>query len=162
MSTMQRQLGLQCATLPDAGAFDMWHDYMNLGRLLLNLDGTREMDRADTEGPKKEPTGDPWRTIQAGAARPNLRRTSAETSSASSLSDSSSTGASSDFCRFCKQNGESAKVYRSHSLKSKGKVVCPILWSYTCPTCGATGDHAHTRKYCPRGDDRMLPRSRVL
>uniref|UniRef100_A0A3B4F5L8 Nanos C2HC-type zinc finger 2 n=1 Tax=Pundamilia nyererei TaxID=303518 RepID=A0A3B4F5L8_9CICH len=58
---------------------------------------------------------------------------------------------SSDYCRFCKQNGETPRVYRSHKLKSDdGKVFCPILRNYTCPICEATGDSAHTRRYCPQ------------
>uniref|UniRef100_A0A3Q4I395 Nanos C2HC-type zinc finger 2 n=1 Tax=Neolamprologus brichardi TaxID=32507 RepID=A0A3Q4I395_NEOBR len=62
-----------------------------------------------------------------------------------------SSASSSDYCRFCKQNGETPRVYRSHKLKSDdGKVFCPILRNYTCPICEATGDSAHTRRYCPQ------------
>lgn len=53
-------------------------------------------------------------------------------------------------CKFCKKNGEIAAVYQSHELKNlEGKVVCPVLRSYRCSICNATGDFAHTRKYCP-------------
>ncbi|KAK6177972.1 hypothetical protein SNE40_012825 [Patella caerulea] len=53
-------------------------------------------------------------------------------------------------CVFCKNNGEPVTVYSSHLLKDdSGKVTCPILWRYTCPLCGITGDNAHTIKYCP-------------
>lgn len=150
--------------------FNMWHDYMNLGPLVERLRGRREGDPGNNKGHKKaavaaaDPAESPWSHIQT-SPREEFKN-SAETSSASSLSDSSSGGTSSDFCRFCRQNGESARVYRSHKLKSNdGKVICPILWNYTCPICEATGDHAHTRRYCPQAQRqeaaRMLPRSRL-
>lgn len=54
------------------------------------------------------------------------------------------------FCGFCKTNGEPIDFYSSHSLKdTDGRVVCPILRSHKCEFCGATGDDAHTRSYCP-------------
>lgn len=65
-------------------------------------------------------------------------------------------------CVFCRNNGESESVFATHSLKSTdGRVTCPVLRAYTCPICGASGDEAHTIKYCPRnreGGDRCLPR----
>jgi protein nanos 1 len=40
--------------------------------------------------------------------------------------------------------------YKQHILKdSVGRIVCPILRAYTCPICNATGNTAHTIKYCP-------------
>ena len=54
-------------------------------------------------------------------------------------------------CVFCRNNGEDEAVYSTHSLKSgDGKVTCPILFAYECPICRATGDNAHTLKYCPK------------
>jgi hypothetical protein len=55
------------------------------------------------------------------------------------------------FCSFCKNNNETEQVYRSHSLKdTSGKIVCPILKLHKCPTCGASGEQAHTITYCKK------------
>ncbi|KAK2859502.1 hypothetical protein Q5P01_004122 [Channa striata] len=147
---MQRQDGVQGSPLGDGGSFDMWHDYMNLGKLIQRLCSRREGDHGEPEGTKKEAT-DPWGHIQSSDTG---------ASSASSPSVSSCGGTSTDYCRFCKQNGESPGVYRSHRLKTDdGRVVCPILRSYTCPICEATGDYAHTRRYCTqarRQDERRI------
>jgi protein nanos 1 len=68
-------------------------------------------------------------------------------------------------CTFCKSNGESASVYTSHGRENSfyrndknisflvlrninNEIECPILMSYVCPKCGATGKSAHTIKYC--------------
>ncbi|KAM4719084.1 nanos homolog 2 [Anableps anableps] len=130
--------------------FDMWHDYMNLSRILMS--DRRPVEPGDTQEPSKEPVQQ-MRNIQASLVGKKWKNSSETRSTSSSLSDTSSSGGTSaDLCRFCRQNGESPRVYRSHALRSDdGKVTCPILWSYTCPICGASGDHAHTRKYCPQG-----------
>uniref|UniRef100_A0A672G893 Nanos homolog 2 n=1 Tax=Salarias fasciatus TaxID=181472 RepID=A0A672G893_SALFA len=110
--------------------FDMWRDYLKLGALLC---ARREADGGDPDRPRETEPGP-----QSG-------------DSSSSSSGSSSSGTCGDYCRFCRQNGETLAVYRSHRLKSdSGRVTCPILRSYTCPTCGASGDDAHTRRYCPQ------------
>lgn len=54
-------------------------------------------------------------------------------------------------CKFCKENGEPIEQYTSHRLRdNEGLVTCPVLRSYNCELCGATGDNAHTRSYCPK------------
>lgn len=53
-------------------------------------------------------------------------------------------------CVFCRNNGAPEEVYGTHILKTAdGRVLCPILRAYTCPLCAASGDNAHTIKYCP-------------
>jgi len=59
-------------------------------------------------------------------------------------------------CAFCKSNGETAEFYKSHFLKDPiGRVRCPILQRYQCPFCYATGENAHTRRYCPKNPNKM-------
>ncbi|XP_071397972.1 nanos homolog 1 [Centroberyx affinis] len=164
MTTMQRQG--RTPLLPGGDDFDMWHDYMNLGKLLEQL---REMETRATGAPQNGPKAPRGQNQACTPQKEKACKNSTESinlSSASSLSDTACcSGTSSDYCRFCKQNGESVGVYRSHKLKSEdGKVICPVLWSYTCPICEATGDSAHTRRYCPQAQrhggmmDRPEPR----
>uniref|UniRef100_A0A8D0DD92 Nanos-type domain-containing protein n=1 Tax=Sander lucioperca TaxID=283035 RepID=A0A8D0DD92_SANLU len=156
-AAMERQVRVRGSLLSGWNSgFDMWHDYMKLGCLLKRLaDSHRDSGEGDSdiEASKRQTAAAPWSHIRTS---PNLETSSA---SVSSLSDSSW------YCGFCKQNGESPRVYRSHNLKSDyGKVTCPILWNYTCPICEATGERAHTRRYCPQAQrleaGRMLPGSR--
>ncbi len=44
-------------------------------------------------------------------------------------------------CKFCKNNGETPELYRSHVLRnpSNGLIICPVLRSHVCDICGATG-----------------------
>jgi hypothetical protein len=55
------------------------------------------------------------------------------------------------WCGFCFKNRETKQIVRSHVLRNSntGKIECPILRAHRCEVCGATGDLAHTRSYCP-------------
>jgi len=54
-------------------------------------------------------------------------------------------------CNFCFNNKEPVEVWSSHNLKDdSGKIACHILRKYVCPKCKATGDKAHTNRYCPK------------
>lgn len=59
-------------------------------------------------------------------------------------------GGKKEVCVFCRNNGEKEQIYTSHTLKdASNRVACPILRLYQCPICHASGDQAHTIKYCP-------------
>ena len=54
------------------------------------------------------------------------------------------------FCIFCQKSGKPIVTQKSHTLRDEnGCVACPFLRATMCPLCGATGDDAHTVKYCP-------------
>ncbi|XP_037815193.1 protein nanos [Lucilia sericata] len=54
-------------------------------------------------------------------------------------------------CVFCENNNEPEAVVKSHAVRdSLGRVLCPKLRTYICPICKASGDMAHTVKYCPQ------------
>jgi len=60
----------------------------------------------------------------------------------------------SNYCQFCLSNGESEVQYKSHTMKNAaGLVTCPVLRRYRCNICQATGDSAHTQRYCPLNRD---------
>lgn len=107
--------------------FDMWRDYFNLSQVILTIiQGRRQ------------------RLVGQGAEVPT------PSPQEKSEQEQGASGNLATLCNFCKHNGESRHVYASHQLKtSEGVVVCPILRHYVCPLCEATGDQAHTLKYCP-------------
>ena len=58
-------------------------------------------------------------------------------------------------CSFCRNNKEVDDWVMSHQLKdSLNRVMCPILRSYICPLCFASGDNAHTLGHCPLNPDK--------
>nr|ACO15593.1 Nanos homolog 2 [Caligus clemensi] len=67
-------------------------------------------------------------------------------------------------CSFCRNNGESRLHYQSHCLRNphSGTLVCPVLRSYRCEICGASGDNAHTRNYCPMRNTTNTNNGRAL
>uniref|UniRef100_K7FI50 Nanos C2HC-type zinc finger 2 n=1 Tax=Pelodiscus sinensis TaxID=13735 RepID=K7FI50_PELSI len=110
--------------------FNMWRDYLNLSKVLGEIIEEHRRTLEDTLVLK--PSG--WSRSNSSSA-PTPGRL---------------------ICNFCRHNGESKKVYSSHPLKqADGTVLCPILRNYVCPVCGATGDRAHTLKYCPQNQEKQ-------
>lgn len=64
-------------------------------------------------------------------------------------SNNNSSSGNSKHCAFCRRNKEPEETYKSHQLRKDGLVVCPQLFKHRCELCGATGNNAHTRSYCP-------------
>ncbi|XP_055476707.1 nanos homolog 3 [Psammomys obesus] len=112
------------------GTFNLWTDYLGLANLVGALhEEEKPCVRLD---PKPESKPEP------------------KPSPASQQARKESSTAPERLCSFCKHNGESRAIYQSHVLKDEaGRVLCPILRDYVCPQCGATQEHAHTRRFCP-------------
>lgn len=81
----------------------------------------------------------------------NLKRTDIDTVARNRKNRENKKNRNANVCVFCRNNGETKKVYSSHVLKDgEGNTTCPILRAYTCPLCKASGNESHTIKYCPR------------
>nr|XP_060640682.1 nanos homolog 2 isoform X2 [Anolis sagrei ordinatus] len=107
--------------------FDRWKDYLSLAKVVTEI--VEERKRVQSQS---------WDMMDCDM----------QLSSKGSANGQASQNK--EMCNFCKHNGESKQVYSSHRLKgADGAVECPILRKYTCPLCGATGNKAHTLKYCP-------------
>jgi len=92
----------------------------------------------------------PYQSAPPPPPSPSLFRTFNPASLPLPSSSSRVRRSSRDQCGFCKRNGEIHTIYTSHRLTdSQGKVECPQLRMLVCTLCGATGDQAHTRNYCP-------------
>lgn len=134
---------------------DIWSDTSSGGRDFdTSLDGVQPSSNIPHASPSLAPGFSPSRNI--------ILRDGADTSlrGRSVLADVSKIAVgrrNQNVCVFCRNNGESKKVYSSHVLKdSQGNTVCPILRAYTCPLCKASGDESHTIKYCPKNKNNRL------
>uniref|UniRef100_A0A8C6RQG7 Nanos C2HC-type zinc finger 3 n=2 Tax=Nannospalax galili TaxID=1026970 RepID=A0A8C6RQG7_NANGA len=108
------------------GTFDLWTDYLGLASLVGALHEEEEPDVRPDPKPESKQGPESQKASQGSSPAP-IR-----------------------LCSFCKHNGESRAIYQSHVLKDEaGRVLCPILRDYVCPQCGATQEHAHTRRFCP-------------
>ncbi|KAL2083626.1 hypothetical protein ACEWY4_021399 [Coilia grayii] len=135
---------------PLNGHFNMWRDYLQLGAVVeyLGQGGLHKVKAQDFE--QRLPAVHTQQLHIQPAPSSNGQKRITTSSSGSSICNRSSR----DGCGFCRQNGETADIYLSHKLKARdGKVLCPILRSYVCPTCKSTGDKAHTRRYCPYANE---------
>jgi len=121
--------------------FQPWEDYLGLADLV------RRMHRSGKQSGSDE--GD-CRTTAAREDSPNGPGRARTTDTSEEPCKNSRDQHERMFCSFCKHNGESEVVFRSHYLKDRaGSVTCPYLSQYMCPLCGATGAKAHTKRFCP-------------
>lgn len=115
-------------------AFEVWADYFRLAQLVQAMADKKEEAAAAAALAALQLRDDG----EEEAPAPPRPRRPVEASPEAAV------------CQFCKHNGETRRVYASHQLKDDfGRVQCPVLRNYTCPQCGASGDLAHTKRFCP-------------
>lgn len=113
------------------------------GDPFANMDRYQEPIGVERASKRIEPTNNnPIRWKEGGMMRLMRPRVQAKTTIPSATA-----AGRVEFCKFCKNNNWACDHPFSDAL---GKVVCPVLSSYKCPICGATGGDAHTLKYCPK------------
>ncbi|XP_073479743.1 nanos homolog 3 [Aquarana catesbeiana] len=117
-----------------APQFSMWKDYLGLHTVLKSTSHQGSQENFQRQEELSEPShgttsAEPGRDGPSGPSMKISERVQ---------------------CTFCKHNGEHWRVYNAHNLRDRdGNILCPVLRSYTCPQCGASGDKAHTRRFCP-------------
>ncbi|XP_077057430.1 nanos homolog 3 [Siphateles boraxobius] len=122
--------------------FQPWKDYLGLADLVSRMHRSGQQSGSD-EGNSETTTA----AREESPSGPTRART---TETSEGPCKNSNDQHERMFCSFCKHNGESEVVFRSHYLKDRtGSVTCPYLSQYMCPLCGATGAKAHTKRFCP-------------
>lgn len=128
----------------DRKGFSMWHDYLGLRAMVARLARANDVAQVRSYSSTQE------QGFEERAWCPDATPETSGSGGRSPGSQGLGRVTERSVCGFCRQNGESAEIYTSHRLKARnGRVLCPVLRNYVCPTCGATGDTAHTRHYCP-------------